>query len=138
MEHQPASVNRYEWVPLPFIIRFLLVGCTPYYLDAENHTLQKGCERCFIMSYISPRIGDWVSFYSSNDKRYLSGFIVNKILGSQNYVIFVPVKNRQYYGSESSFTVEEPVLLREDVLALIDLALDLKDENWFMELIKRL
>lgn len=75
-----------------------------------------------------------MSFYSANDRRLLLGFIVGKISGSQKYVVFVPLKKHQFYGSVSSFTVEEPVLLREDILALIDVALDLKDEDWFKEL----
>ena len=86
------------------------------------------------MNNKNPQIGDWVSFYSSNDQRTLFGFIVNKISGSHNYVIFVPIKKHQYYGSVSSFKVEDAVLLPEDILALIDLALDLKDKIWFKEL----
>lgn len=86
------------------------------------------------MNNTSPRIGDWVSFYSVNDSRLLFGFIVENISRSQKYVIFVPVKKHLFYGSASSFTVEEPVLLHEDILALIDVALDLKDEGWFKEL----
>lgn len=48
------------------------------------------------------------------------------------------MKKRSYYGSLSSFMIEEPMLLHEDILALIDVALDLKDEAWFKELTQEL
>lgn len=66
----------------------------------------------------------------------LFGFIIAKIPRSKNYVIYVPEKRHLYYGSTPNFIVEEPLLLREDILALIDLALDLKDEIWFRELMQ--
>ncbi|GMA61712.1 IDEAL domain-containing protein [Alicyclobacillus fastidiosus] len=81
------------------------------------------------------QFGDWVSFLFQHQA--LLGFIVKNVPEKQSYVIFVPSTGKHYTCPASMAIPEEPTLKPNDVQALIDLSLDLKDEEWFRELSRR-
>ncbi|MCF8564224.1 IDEAL domain-containing protein [Alicyclobacillus tolerans] len=84
----------------------------------------------------NPRISEWVSFYSPTDHVTLTGFI---LFYSNKTVCIVHVPHRGIYKvSVFMMTVLEPSLQPSDLSALVDLALDTKDEQWFHELASQL
>jgi hypothetical protein len=80
-------------------------------------------------------IGAWVSFFF--DHRALLGFIVNQVPDKRSFLIYVPSKKKHYTCPASMVVPEEPSVRKKDVQMLIDLALDLRDESWFRELIAK-
>ena len=82
-----------------------------------------------------PNIGDWVSFYSQKDKTILTGFMLY-FVSKNACVVYVPYRGR-YGVLIVNLIVEEPSLSQEDIPALIDLALDTRDEVWFHDLTNR-
>jgi hypothetical protein len=87
------------------------------------------------MAVIFPKIGDWVSFYSVEDAKTLIGYIVEVSIPNRTVLVRVPVTQHDYHVPIEDVSLEEATLEPEDIRALIDLALDLRDEDWFRDLI---
>jgi hypothetical protein len=86
------------------------------------------------MAVIIPKIGDWVSFCSTEDAKVLTGYTVNVSVLTRTVLVRVPATRRDYNIPMEDVSLEEPALEPEDIRTLIDLALDLRDEDWFREL----
>ncbi|GGI97218.1 hypothetical protein GCM10010885_03460 [Alicyclobacillus cellulosilyticus] len=89
------------------------------------------------MSTTLPEVGDWVSFYSPAKRRVLTGFILNIPKYTKVCMVYVPAEQRTMAVSLYDVTPADVSLQPEDLRALIDLSLDLKDEAWFRELMGR-
>jgi hypothetical protein len=88
------------------------------------------------MTVIFPKIGDWVSFYSAEDAKSLTGYVVDVSIRNRTLLVRVPATQHDYHIPVEDVSLEEdPTLEPEDIHALIDLALDLRDEDWFRDLI---
>jgi hypothetical protein len=86
------------------------------------------------MEVVFPTIGDWVSFYSTEDAKVLTGYIVNVSVLTRTVLVRVPATRRDYHIPIEDVSLEDPTLEPEDIRALVDLALDLRDEDWFRDL----
>lgn len=87
------------------------------------------------MAMMLPKIGDWVSFYSAEDANVLTGYIVDISILNRTALVRVPATQHDYHIPIEDVSLEEdPTLEPEDIRALIDLALDLRDKDWLRDL----
>ena len=91
------------------------------------------------------KIGDWVLFAYNNRFSGYVGFI-NKFDSNDNeYRVFItrdpdgkPVKGGIWADSSNLIYYNNASLDEDDLWSLIDVAIDLKDRDWFLELTAKL